>query len=137
MIEFFMFEKILEKEKIAQELVYLTNYLEKIKMDFVRLKSLEEDLGELNKENKEILFKVSEDILKSSKTQTYYYTPGYNIFIETNYLGLKDFITRKLNRLEEKEKELGKSLLEMEKKLVELDKEINQHLEKSSDKFNF
>ena len=123
-----MFEKVLEREKLAQELVFLTNLLEKTKIDFLRFKILGEDLSELNKDEKELLFKIDQDILKSSKGERFYYTPGFNIFIETNYIGIKDFIERKRQKLEQKDQELRKKLVELEKKIVELDKELNEKL---------
>jgi prefoldin subunit 5 len=123
-----MFEKALEREKLAQELVFLTNLLEKVRMDSLRFKILEEDLSELNKDEKEMLFKIDQDILKSSKSAKYYYTPGFNIFIETNYIGIKAFIEEKRKKLEQKEEKLKKKVIELEKRLVELDKELNKNI---------
>ncbi len=123
-----MFEKVLERENLAQELIFLTNLLEKTKMDYLRFKTLEEDLLELNKNEKELLFKISQDILKSSKSERYYYTPGFNIFIETNYLGIKNFVEKKRKKLEEKEKEIKKKIIDLEEKLADLDKELNEKL---------
>jgi len=116
---------ILEREELLNKLNLLYQNLEKENVEIELLKNVKENLNNELLE-KEVLFKVAPEILKSNKTNFFYFHIGNKIFMECNLEKLGNLIEkrisfkeRKLRNIKEEAKKLEKRLIEIETKLQE------------------
>ena len=121
-----MLEELLKREEIINELNFLSSNLEKLRIEKIKLDELMEEFSNLEKEDKEILFKINEFILKSNKNEEFYFNVGANIFIQTNLTGLEEIIKRRQEKIKLKEKNIGEKIHNLENELIEIEKKLNE-----------
>jgi prefoldin subunit 5 len=125
-------ELIFEREELINKLNLLTQQLEKETLEIDLLKNIKENLNEEVLE-KEVLFKVAPEILKSSKNNNFYFHVGNKIFIECDLAKLKSLIEKRISFKERKISKIKEELAQLEKRLIEIETKLQQLISQQQD----